>query len=77
MSKPSVTERVRMWFHCCFLIARLLFVKLLCIVTELWDVEPNSVFVKLFASSSVQNIGSSRSMGNYRDIECMARRRNI
>lgn len=77
MSKPSVTTHMRMWFYCCFLIARLVFVKLLCIVIELWDVEPNSVFVKLFASSGVQNMGSSRSMSNYRDIECMARRRNI
>jgi len=53
------------------------FVKLLCIVTELWDVEPNSVVVKLFASSGVQNMGNGRSMSNYRDIESMARRRNI
>lgn len=66
-----------MWFYCCFLVVKLVFVKLLCIVTELWDAEPNSVVVKLFASSGVQNMGNGRSMSNYRDIECMARRRNI
>lgn len=68
MTRSNITVHIKMWFYSCFMIVRLMLVKLLAAIV-IWDVKPNSVVVSLSASNHVQDMGSGGSMSNYRDLE--------